>query len=97
MRIRGGHRRCPECFRGCLSGSGRTPRWIAGALVIESGSFVSIARRLSSVGFRVAGDKEFVETSRLYVHEGKCCLYTADREIPNASIREILKSAGDPN
>lgn len=75
----------------------RTPRWIVGAFVIRAGSVVSLAHRLLSAGFKVVGDKEFIETPRLYVHEGKYCVYTAGREIPNEVLGQIVTGSGKPN
>jgi|GEM_PF-3291454 len=71
--------------------------WIAGALIVRAGSVVSLAHRLLSAGFKVVGDKEFIETPRLYVHGGKYCVYTAGREISNEVVRQILTGSGKPN
>jgi hypothetical protein len=68
--------------------------WFRGAPVVEKSSVVPLMHKLIAAGFKVVGQKAFVQAPRLYVRNGKWWLYTGGRAIPT---KLILNGAGTPN
>ena len=73
-------------------------RWLSGALVIKDTSVIPLTHKLIAAGFNVVGESALVQTRpRLYVHNGKWCLYTGGHVMSPEVVDQILKHAGSPN
>jgi hypothetical protein len=71
--------------------AGNAAQWFSGALVVEAASVVPIAHKLVAAGFVGIGESAFVQAApRLYVDNGKRCLYTGGRAIPPELARQML-------